>query len=300
MTDALFLRQRVTPGEEDAVRQLVAEQSADRDDAVPEALVGGGGPVDGGPVGSGGVLTASLFLDRTRAERPGLVWYLEVEDAERGPWADPVSTLVRTAPLFEAGLGELLETPDSARVYSADSTAAAVLVHATLPDRPSSVAATANPTSATASSEDATPATPSPEGATGPTPDVVLFRLKVKSGVGERFLRALAGLTSRLDDEGRIERTFDEWSRPVLEAERMWTETISLERTDGDYYLWWYMETEDLDAAYDAYFETSNPVARVSERVIGTILADPGRALSNPAASSNYELLAHAASPDRR
>lgn len=280
MTDALVLRQRVRPGEQGAVRDLVADRLSDPADAGLDSLVG-----------SAGVHTASLFLDRSRDGEPGLVWYLEVDDAERGPWADPVTELVGNSPLFDAGLAGLLETPDSARVLSDASAAAAVPVHATLPERPASVGTGADGGTRRAVG----PA----GGADERPPDVAMLRLRIRPGFGEWFVRALAALMGRLDDEGRIERRFDEWTEPVLREEGMRTETILLERTGGNYYLCWYMEAEEMDEVYEAYFETSNRVARLSEPVIGWVLANPRRALSNPVESSDFELLAHAVSPER-
>ena len=283
MTDAVVLHQRVAPGASDAVRELVAERVASED-------VGGTDTGVDALVGFDGVHTASLFLGR-RDGGSRLVWYLEVDDAERGPWADPATAPIRNSPLFDAGLGDRLEAPDSARVLSAPSTATALVVHATLPGRPSSAGTDA----------DGTPRrvlVPS-EAFDGRSPDVVLLRLRVAPGLGELFVRALAGATGRLDDEGRIERAFDDWTEPVLEDEGMLTETVFLERTEGDYYLCWYMEAEDTDEVYEAYFGTSNRVARISEHVVGWILENPRRVLQNPVESSDHELLAHAVSPDR-
>lgn len=277
MTDPVVLRQRIAPGSADAVAELVREQLECRDGATVGALV----PEDG-------VSTASLFVERTTDATDSLVWYVEVEDAESHPWTDPVTAVVRGSPLFDAGLGDLLDTPDSARVYSGSSNRAAVLVHAHYPDRPKSTEARTDALPAFLSSADA-----------GPTPDVVLIRARVRPGWVTRFVRALAGLTDRLDDDGWVERKFEDWTEPVLEEEGMWTESLFLERTDGDCSLLWYMEAEDMKRVGEAYYETSNLVARISEVVLGRILEDPATVLDDPVTRSDFDLLAHAVASDR-
>lgn len=208
------------------------------------------------------VVTASLFLAAVDGSRDALVWYLEVEGD--GAWADPVAALARRAPLYD----DIEEQLTGAARLCGD---AERVVHASNPARPSR-----------------------PEAA-----DVVLVRLDVEPGVGTWLARLVAGLVDGLDGT-RVGRRLRASSGEVIEDERMWTETLFLDETDGEYAILWYMEADDMDRVVEVYETTDNRVARWSEVAFEYLLGSPLAALADPMAASDYELLAHEANPVRR
>jgi uncharacterized protein YunC (DUF1805 family) len=118
------------------------------------------------------------------------------------------------------------------------------------------------------------------------------------SGLPEWFADRFAGL-SRHVAAGEIDLgPIETWSGEMLEAEQMYTESIVLERRSEGYVLCGYMETEAMEGVYDAYYDTWNPVARVSEVVLGRVLEEPAQILEYPL-GTDIEVLAHAVDPDR-
>jgi hypothetical protein len=127
--------------------------------------------------------------------------------------------------------------------------------------------------------------------------DVVLLRLAVRPGFGERFVDAFAGVSRRIDGT-RIEDLLYYATADVLEDEGLYTESIFVERTDDGYCLAWYMEAEDRDRVVEAYEASDNPVTDLSEWVLGRVLENPGRAF-DPDEWDEVENLVHVASPGR-
>jgi len=209
------------------------------------------------------VVTASLFLAERDGRPDALVWYLEVERGD-GAWTDPVAALGRRTPLYD-GAEELFT--GSARLYGDPER----MVHASnrsRPDRPEA-------------------------------PDVVLIALDIRPGVGTWLARSVAGLIDALRGT-RIERELRAASGEVIEDERMWTETLFLAETDGEYAILWYMEADDIDRVMEVYETTDNRVARWSEVAFDHLLGTPLAALGDPAGASEYELLVHETNAARR
>jgi hypothetical protein len=196
------------------------------------------------------------------AEEPALLWYVEVTD---DPWDAPAAELVARSPLFDAGLGEHVRGAATA------VDAREEVVHAVNPSRPGV-----------------------PE-----NPDVVLVRLGVKPGPGTWLARGLAGAVDAMEGTW-LHRRAERSSQAILEEERMWTETLWLERQGGAYTVRWYMEAEDMAHVQDAYDESERRVARWSEAVLDRLFEQPVATLSDPGTASEWELLAHATAPDRR
>ncbi|SDR28456.1 hypothetical protein [Natronobacterium texcoconense] len=227
--------------------------------------------VDGDPnrlLGLEAVTTASLFLTGER-EEPELVWYVE-GPRSAAAWDD--RQLENAFPIDHEAILE-----DGDQWIDRE-----LLVHAVHPERPR----TATGGERLVASGDELER------------DVELVRLPLESGYPERLAEAFAGVTRRVvDGELELDR-IENWSAEMLEAEAMFTESIFLERSADGYTLWQYMEAEDMDGVYEAYYDTWNPVARVAEVVVGRVLEEPDRILSLPL-GTDTELLAHAVDPDR-
>lgn len=242
------------------VRQPI---TAGKTDTV-RALVGGRHPATADGTGwilSGpDVATVSLFLERG-GSTDALVWYVEVTD---GAWADPVQELLGRSPLFDAGLSEHLD--DAVRGVDA----AEQVVHAHNPARPGT-----------------------PDGC-----DVVMVRLGIRPGPGSWIARLLARAINLLEGTW-VQRKFEDSSADVIEDERMWTETLWLERSGSSYAVRWYMEADEMDYVMEAYEASDNRVARWSNDVLNRVFEEPIEALGDPRDVGDWELLAHATDPER-
>lgn len=84
----------------------------------------------------------------------------------------------------------------------------------------------------------------------------------------------------------------------MIDVENMFTESIFPERGVEGYALAWYMEADEMRRVYDAYYDTRNPVARLSAFVLDRILVDSNSILDYPL-DTDVEVLAHAVTPDR-
>lgn len=214
------------------------------------------------------VTTASLFLTTDRGE-PELVWYVEAPRSA-ADWDGGSRRLESAFPLENEGIseGEWIDRE--------------LLVHAVLPERPRTATG------------DGRAVVPGEE----IDRDVALVRLPLESGLPERVADLFAGMSRRVIDGELDLGPLERWSAEMLEAESMFTETIFLERTPDGYALVQYMETEEMEGVYDAYYDTWNPVARLSELVVGRALEEPDRILTLPL-GTDAELLVHAVDPDR-
>ena len=230
-------------------------------------------------LGLEGASTASLFLDRSGSD-PELVWYVEVPRAVVSTWEDLEGTVANAFPIAHDALEEPTEATDRA-----------LLVHAVNPRRPRGLA-----NDETSSNETRTLAV-AVDGSV-PGVEVDLVRMGLEQGLPHRFADWFAGVSQRVIDGeldlGRIET----WSGEMLDAERMYTESPLLERGDDGYTCTLYMEAADMQGVYDAYYDTRNPVARVSEHLLGRLLRNPECVLEYPL-ESGTELLAHAVNPNR-
>lgn len=296
MTDAIVVGFGVEGGESAAVRDLVLDWAGGTTDRL----------LDGTDVH-----TVSVFLDA--GDSPSLVWYVEVEDDGAPRWTDAPATVREASPLFGAGLDEYLVENAGTRVDGDGG--ATLLEHARHPRRPAAFDPGRDdvPVIRSIGSDGEVPANPPNDDAVeaaststggravdgGGSVEVVLLRLSVRPGLAERLARGLARVMNLFDDDGRVEGAFEEWSEPVLEDEGMYTETVYLDEGDHGQELLWYMEARSMDRVLEAYFETDNLVARVSEIVLNRLLVEPERMFEDPAERAGAEWLVHAVDPDR-
>ncbi|WP_436344668.1 hypothetical protein [Natronorubrum sp. FCH18a] len=220
--------------------------------------------------------TGSLFLDRSGVD-PELLWYVELPRAVVDEWADPETRVADAFPITHDGL------------ESVDGTAErGLLVHAVNPDRPRTIGADRLVQA---------PIVEGPDETTRTTVDVELVRMRLKPGTPERLADWFAGLTRQVIDGERTLDRVQSWSAEMIDLERMYTESIVLERGER-YTLYQYMEAAEMRRVYDAYYDTWNPVARASELLLGRLLENPDRILDYPP-ETEIRLLAHAIDPER-
>ncbi|QSW99682.1 hypothetical protein [Haloterrigena alkaliphila] len=262
---AFLVGRRIDPGRVDAVTEHVVRTLTGSDSRRL--------------LGLEGASTASLFLDR-RGDEPELVWYVEVPRAVVSEWTDPDRTVADAFPIAHDALEEPTRPTDRS-----------LLVHAANPTRPRTLAPSDSSAGETRSLAVAVDGTV-------PGIDVDLARMRLRPGLPERFADWFERVSRRVIDGdldlGRIESR----SAEMLDAERMYTESLVLERGEDGYACYLYMEAADMRAVYDAYYDTRNPVARVSEPLVGWLLENPECVLEYPLESA-AELLAHAVNPNR-
>lgn len=136
--------------------------------------------------------------------------------------------------------------------------------------------------------------------------DVVLLRIRVTPGrpqkLAEAFVRILLAEQFVMRRGGPVGNAFRQWFNdqfePVLAAEGMYTESVFLDRDDGDLYLFWYMEAADMEGVYEGFVESDDPVTDIAGRIGGWLFEEPERVLT-PDVESDYPLLVHAWHPDR-
>lgn len=207
------------------------------------------------------VVTASLFL---AADGPAVVWVLEVTDGARG---DPAGEVVARSPLFDAGLDELLADDGSDRD---PVDARELVVHAANPLRPGR-----------------------PD-----DPDVVMVRLGVRPGAAALLARGLARAATTLLGTP-LARPVERSATDLLVDERMWTETLWLEREGDQHVVRWYLEADDLAHSQEAFDANDSRVARWSEAVLDRVFLDDVDVVADPAGADGWTLLAHATDPER-
>lgn len=301
MTTALLLRQGVNPDRVDEVASFVIDHARDSTGQGVEALLP-----------QADVWTATIFLERGEYG-PALWWYVELAGTADEVWADPEAE-VRKSPLFEARLTEYLDPEQPVRVYGPDRFDSLLVVHARHPNRPSQYQ-----TGADGLAE--------PDGKWSPTivlaaddptdlPDVVFVRWRLQPGPATWFMRGFARFANWVDEDSWLERTLTEWSEPVLEEENMWTESVFLERgiqtstvapnegtearREPGVAGLGVMETAEMKGVPEGFYRTDNPVARISERVIGWVIEEPAQALHYEALQTDFAPLVHTVADDRR
>ncbi|MCU4972092.1 hypothetical protein OB955_05015 [Halobacteria archaeon AArc-m2/3/4] len=268
---AFLVSRRLDPDDLETVSESVSHAQRTADGA-------------GWVLGIDGATTASLFLDRGREgpetegegklePEPELVWYVEIPRSTLEEWDDPESTVRDAFPVTCEAVG------------SPAGVDRELLVHAVNPERPRRVATEETPLEASDPAADR-------------TVDVDLVRMTLESGLPERLADRFAGLSRRVIAGDLTLGPIETWSAEMLDAETMYTESVFLERRADGYSLVGYMEAEEMQRVYDAYYDTWNPVARASEIVLGWVLTDPATILEYPL-ETDVELLAHAAHPDR-
>lgn len=272
MTTALLVRQPIHVGETDQAVDVVTDRYQGGSNDRPDALLTGPD-----------VVTGSAFVARPEDGPDELVWYLEVG---RG---SPVSRAPRenfvASPIGDR-LADHLDAPVDWTVYS--HATGTLAVHAALAGRPRSIeTATSGQSQLVVRGTDAER-----------SPDVVLVRVSLRPGVPDRVVRTVVRLIQQLDDIGWAERRVEGWVQPVLEQEAMYTESIFLARTDVATDLLWYMETADFGGAVDAYQDTSNLVARISDVVLSWAF-EGSEVLRQRDPETEFDPLVHAVDPGR-
>ena len=257
---AFLVRRRIDPEYIEAIRDVVSGTISEDD---PSPLLS-----------PEGATTASLFLNRNPID-PELVWYVELPQSVTADWDDPESTVSEAFPLEH----DALSTTD-------DSVERELLVHAVNPLRPQTdVAGGVASQRVTASGSER-------------MVDVALVSVWLNSGIPERLADWFAGLARRFK-AGKLELgPIEKWSTEMIDMENMYTESVFLERRTNGYELPIYMEADEMQQVYDAYYSTWNPVARVSEIVLDWALSDPSPILEYPL-ETDFELLAHAVALNR-
>lgn len=223
--------------------------------------------------------TATLFLADDRDE-PALVWYVEVPRSEIADRDDPERWIDSAFPVAHEAIDAAEESIDRE-----------LIVHAAHPDRPRGTRAV----NADASDE-RSPGIVDPRD--DRTVDVDLVRIALKPGLPERLADWFAALSRRVAAGELGAGPVEEWSVEMVEREEMYTESTFIERGTDGYALVHYMEAEQMERVYDAYYDTWNPVARLSEVVLDRVLEEPDRILTYPLGST-VEPIAHAVAPNR-
>lgn len=281
--DSLLVRQPIAPGKTAAVRDLLADWAEGHRDGDARALL----PVDG-------VTLVTLFLDdggfgltgdadRGPERGDALLWYAEVVNADAGAWEAPDETVRSASPLFEAGLADLLT--GEATVHADGHGGHRYVTHVTNPDRRERYADAVGRSLVAPVAGDELPI------------PVATVSLALKPG-------ATSALVARAVDAVNWLKRFDRvraWARDeteTVEAEAMYTESLLLEPAGDRQVVHYYMETEDMDRLYEAFYESDDWEARLSEWLLRRVLADPA-AFLEPPLETDCEVLVHAVDPDR-
>lgn len=280
--DSLFVRQPIREGGTEAVRERLAAWADDAAGGSVRTLL----PVAGATL-------ATVFLDRgplggRRAGDPegtgirdALVWYVEVLDADAPAWDDPAAA-VRSSPVFDRGLGGLL---DGDRVHGSEVDGHRRVTHATNPQRRERYeTAVGRSLVAPVAGDDL------------PIP-VALIALGVRSGLRARLVDRGIGLGNRLKSIDAVDRRLRNRT-DVLEAEAMYTESLLFDDGGKRPVVYYYMETESMEQLYEAFEASTGFEVRFSEWVFQRVFDDPARFLQPPI-ESDCEVLVHAVDPER-
>ncbi|MFC7134877.1 MULTISPECIES: hypothetical protein [Salinibaculum] len=298
MPTAYLVGLPVHAGEADELREgVVSRAQADADRGMQALL-----PHDG-------VLTVTVCLGRGR-DGPRLWWFVEIADDVTSTFQDPAGA-IRESPLLAGNASKLLEAA-TPLVFGPGGQDGPLMVHATNPDRPRGYVRSADTREGDGEGRDSeqaadrrakgTPQVLVADEGPAAVPEVYLVTWGLRGGPATWFMRALTRLM-RLTRDTRIERQFEEWSRPVIEDEQMWTETGFYDRAerasdDRDRIRYW-MECDSLEGVWQGFDESTNLVARVSEVVLGWVIDRPERALSVEGFTTDCETLVHAVAPER-
>jgi len=281
--DSLLVRQPIVEGKTEAVRDLLSDWAADHRDGDVRTLL----PADG-------VTLVTLFLDDGGFGRTGdadrdaergdaLLWYVEVVDGDADAWRAPDATVRNASPLFEAGLADLLT--GEATVHAGGRDGHRYVTHVTNPHRRARYADAVGRSLVAPVAGDGLPI------------PVAIVSLALRPG-------ATSALAARAVDLVNWVKRFDRvrsWARDetdTVEAEAMYTESLLLETVGDHQVVHYYMETEDMDRLYEAFYESNDWEARVSEWLFRRLLADPA-AFLEPPLETDCEVLIHAVDPER-
>ncbi len=281
--DSLFIRQPIARGRTGVVRDILADWARDNTEGDVHTLL----PVDG-------VTLVTLFLDDggfgwttdsecDRQRSDALLWYIEVMDSDAEVWTLPDETIRSASPLFERGLADLLT--GEATVYADGHGDHRYVTHVTNPRRQERYANTVGQTLVAPVAGDKLPI------------PVVISSLALKPGLTSTLVARAIDLVNWLKQFDRIQS----WARnetDTVEAEAMYTESLLLEAIDNRQVIHYYMETEDMDRLYEAFYESDNWETRLSEWLMRRVLANP-EVFLNPPLQTDCEIMIHAVDPER-
>jgi hypothetical protein len=277
--DSMLVRQPIRDGETAAVRDLLAAWASDHADGDVWTLL----PVDG-------VTLVTLFLDDGRFGDPAatdgddaLLWYVEVVDGDAEPWQMPDATIRSASPLFAAGLDDHLAA--DATVHAPGWEGHRYVVHVTNPHRRERYADAVEDTFVAPVAGEALPI------------PVALVSIELRGGLTSTLVARAVDVINWVKQSDRVQS----WARgrtDTVEEEAMYTESLLLETVGDRQIVHYYMETEDMDQLYEAFYESDDWEARVSEWLFRRVLANP-EAFLEPPLETDCEVLIHAVDPER-
>jgi len=283
--DSLLVRQPIREGETAAVRAVLSDWATDNAGADARTLL----PVPG-------VTLVTLFLDTgdfgwtsgdattgRPDDRDALVWYVEVADDDADPWRRPEETIRGSSPLFDAGLTDHLA--GEATVHADGREGHRYVTHVTNPHRRELYADAVGDTFVAPVAGDDLPI------------PVAIVSLGLRGGLVSTLVARAVDIVNWVKQFDRVQA----WVRDetdTVEEEAMYTESLLLESADGRQVLHYYMETEDMDQLYEAFYESDDWEARLSEWLFRRVLANPEVFLAPPL-ETDCEVLLHAVDPRR-
>jgi hypothetical protein len=281
--DSLLVRQPIANGQTETVRKLLTEWAGDNADGDVHTLL----PVDG-------VTLVTLFLDSGgfgwtdepgRDLQPGdaLLWYIEVVDDDTEAWMRPDTTIRAASPLFERGLTDLLT--GEVMIHADGHGTHRYVTHVTNPHRQARYADTVGRSIVAPVAGDELPI------------PIVITSLALKPGLTSTLVARAVDFVNWVKQFDRVQS----WARDetdTVEAEAMYTESLLLEAVGDRQVVHYYMETEDMDRLYEAFYDSDEWEARFSEWLLRRVLENPDTFLEPPL-KTNCEVLLHAVDPER-
>ncbi|WP_299331095.1 hypothetical protein [Haloplanus sp.] len=281
--DSVLVRQPIVEDQTRTVRNLLTDWADDNVDGDVRTLLP-----------AAGVTLVTLFLDDGEFSRTddashdprrgdALLWYVEMVDADADAWATPDATIRRVSPVFGNGLADVLT--DEATVHAGGRADHRYVTHVTNPYRRERYADAVGRSLVAPVAGDELPI------------PVAITSLAVKPGPTSTLVARAVDLINWLK---RFDRARS-WARDetdTVEAEAMYTESLLLEAVGDRQVTHYYMETEDMNRLYEAFYESNDWEARLSEWVMRRVLEHP-EAFLDPPLETDCEVLIHAVDPER-
>ena len=126
---------------------------------------------------------------------------------------------------------------------------------------------------------------------------VAVVSLAVKAGLTSTVVARAVDLVNQLKRFDRV-RAWAREETETVEAEAVYTESLLLEEVADRQVIHYYMETEDMDRLYEAFYESDNWETRLSEWLMRRVLANP-EVFLNPPLQTDCEIMIHAVDPER-
>jgi hypothetical protein len=281
--DSVLVRQPIVNGETEAVRELLADWAGDNADGDVHTLL----PVEG-------VTLVTLFLDdggfgwtddaeHNPQRNDALLWYIEVVDDGVEAWRTPDATIRSVSPLFERGLAGLLT--GTATIHTDSHAGHRYVTHVTNPHRQERYVNAVGRSLVAPVAGDSLPI------------PVAITSLALKPGLTSTLVARAVDFVNWLKQFDRVQS----WARDetdTVEAEAVYTESLLLEAVGDRQVVHYYMETEDMDRLYEAFYESDDWEARFSEWLLRRVLDTPETFLEPPL-KTDCEVLLHAVDPER-